>query len=218
VTAGPTREALDAVRFLTNASTGRMGWEIAREARRRGARTTLLLGPSTLPDPAGVRTVRVVSTAELLREARRRAPGSDLVVFAAAPADWRPARARRGKPPREGGSIRLVLRPTPDIAATLVRSKGARVHVGFALEVGGGERRARAKLLRKGFDAVVLNGPENLGAGGGAVWWIPAKGPASRLPSSSKRLLARRILDRAVALLAPARAATRRGGGSSGRR
>ena len=131
VTAGPTREHLDAVRFLTNASTGRMGHEIAREARRRGARVTLILGPCDLPPLEGVETVPVVSTEDLLREARQAAKDADLVVFAAAPADWRPLRRRRGKPPREGDDVTLQLRATVDVAQSLRARKGDRVHVGF---------------------------------------------------------------------------------------
>src|SRR6188508_326486 len=109
VTAGPTREHLDDVRFLSNASTGRMGWEIAAEARRRGAEATLVLGPTHLPDPDGVRTVRIVTTDELLAATRKAAADADLVVFAAAPADWKPAVRRKGKPPREALDAMLWL-------------------------------------------------------------------------------------------------------------
>jgi phosphopantothenoylcysteine decarboxylase/phosphopantothenate--cysteine ligase len=202
VTAGPTREHLDDVRFLSNASTGRMGWEIAALAARRGARVTLVLGPTHLPDAPGTETVRVVTTEDLLRATRAAAEGADLVVFAAAPADWRPATRRKGKPPREAGDAMLWLKPTVDVAAALGVTKGSRTHVGFALEVTvEGERRAREKLRRKQLDAVVLNGPENFGEGGGDVSWIPASGEASALPGGSKRALARAILDRATALV-----------------
>jgi phosphopantothenoylcysteine decarboxylase/phosphopantothenate--cysteine ligase len=200
VTAGPTREHLDDVRFLSNASTGAMGWEIAADLARRGARVTLVLGPTHLPDPPGIRTVRVVSTEDLLAATRKAASGADLVLFAAAPADWRPAVRRKGKPPRDAGDAMLWLKPTVDVAAALGGRKGSRVHVGFALEVSGGERRAREKLRRKQFDAVVLNSPDNFGAGGGRVSWIPREGEAERLPSGPKERLARAIVDRALAL------------------
>ena len=124
VTAGPTREHLDDVRFLSNGSTGRMGIELAREARRRGARVVLLLGPTDLKPPPGVRTQRVVSTADLLRAARAAAPAADVIVFAAAPADWAPARRLRGKPSKHARGGRLSLVETPDVAATLSRTKG----------------------------------------------------------------------------------------------
>ena len=201
VTAGPTREHLDDVRFLSNASTGRMGHAIAQEARRRGAEVTLILGPSTLPRLEGVHTVDVVSTSDLLKATREAVKGADLVVFAAAPSDFRPIRRRRGKPPREDGDMELTLRPTPDVARSLARRKGHRVHVGFALEVAGGEHRARLKLARKGFEAIVLNGIENLGEGGGDIRWIPREGAAEPLPSTSKRATARAIVARCWSLL-----------------
>jgi phosphopantothenoylcysteine decarboxylase/phosphopantothenate--cysteine ligase len=201
VTAGPTREHLDDVRFLSNASSGLMGWEIARLAARRGARVTLVLGPTHLPDPKGVETTRIESTEELLRATRDAVHDADLVIFAAAPADWRPAQRRRGKPSRAAGDAMLWLRPTVDVAAALGAKKGKRIHVGFALEVSGGERRARQKLRRKHFDAVVLNSPQNFGAGGGAAVWIPREGSTEALATTDKATLAKAILDRSVALL-----------------
>lgn len=201
VTAGPTREYLDDVRFLSNASTGRMGHAIAREAARRGARVTLVLGPSDLPRLDGVRTVDVTTTQDLMKATREAVKGTDLVLFAAAPSDWRPARRRRGKPPREGGTLEVSLRATPDVARTLGRTKGKRVHVGFALEVDGDEQRARSKMAQKHLDAIVLNGLENLGRGGGAICWIPREGDAQPLPSSSKAATARAIVARAWRLV-----------------
>ena len=201
ITAGPTREHLDDIRFLSNASTGRMGYELARSARRRGATVILVLGPTALPPLEGIRTVDVTSTDDLLRATRAAAQDADLVIFAAAPADWKPANRRRGKPKREGGDVHLTLRSTPDVAATLGRRKQGRVHVGFALEVAGGPARARRKLARKNLDAIVLNSPANLGAGGGDATWIPADGASEPLPTDSKARMARAVLDRAAALL-----------------
>ncbi|MDJ0974575.1 MAG: phosphopantothenoylcysteine decarboxylase [Planctomycetota bacterium] len=206
VTAGPTREHLDDVRFLSNASTGRMGIELARVARARGARVTLVLGPTTLTAPAGVEVVPVVSTDDLLRATRAAVKGADLVLFAAAPSDYRPGRRRRGKPAREGGALTLRLEPTPDVAATLGARKGRRVHVGFALEVTGGPARARRKLERKHLDAIVLNSPANFGKGGGAASWIDEGGKRERLPTASKRTLAGAILTRCLALVRSLRA------------
>lgn len=201
VTAGPTREYLDDVRFLSNASTGRMGWELARVAARGGHDVTLVLGPTGLPALDAVRTIHVVSTREMLaatRDAVRRSV--DLVLFAAAPSDWTPRRRRRGKPAREGGAFSLDLVPTPDIALALARGKGARTHVGFALEVHGGEARARAKMARKRFEAIVLNSPANFGSGGGDVRWIEGAAAPAPLVSTSKARLAGEILRRAVRL------------------
>ncbi len=208
VTAGPTREHLDDVRFLSNGSSGRLGIAVADQARRRGARVTLLLGPVALPPPRGVRTVHVVSTDDLLRAARRETRAAAAVVFAAAPADWRPARRRRGKPGKGVGGQVLRLVATPDVAATLGRRKGGRVHVGFALESGrGGLARARAKLERKRFDAVVWNTPENVGAGGGPARWLTPDGGERALPTRPKAALARAVVAGLEGLLRAAKAA-----------
>lgn len=205
VTAGPTREPIDDVRFLSNASTGRMGAELAREARRRGARVTLVAGPCDLPPLPGVVVVRVETAREMLAATRRAARGCALAVFAAAPADVRPARRLPGKARKAALPRSLPLTINPDVAATLGRSKGRRVHVGFALEVGDGRARAREKLRAKRFDAVVLNGPENVGRGGGVASWIVEGAPPERLPTGDKAATARAILDRAEPLLARAR-------------
>jgi phosphopantothenoylcysteine decarboxylase/phosphopantothenate--cysteine ligase len=153
-----------------------------------------------------VRTVPVVSTRDLLAAARRAVRGADLVVFAAAPADWRPATRARGKLKKDGTGRDLVLRlvENPDVAATLGRRKGRRVHVGFALEVQRPFAHARSKLARKGFDAIVLNGPRNVGRGGGDVWWIVPGGEPAALPSGDKRATARAIYARCASLLARA--------------
>lgn len=214
ITAGPTREHLDDVRFLSNGSTGRLGLALAAAARRAGLDVTLLLGPVEAAPPAGVRVVPVVSTADLLRAAERAAPAVDAIVFAAAPADWRPARRRAGKPAKGDGPRTLRLLPTPDVAAALARTKGRRVHVGFALESAAlpaarAVARARAKLRRKRFDAIVLNTPANLGRGGGYAAWVGAQAAPAPLPTRSKDALAHAVLRRLLALLAPAEGASR---------
>jgi phosphopantothenoylcysteine decarboxylase/phosphopantothenate--cysteine ligase len=177
-----------------------MGHAIAREAARRGARVTLLLGPSQLPRLPSVETIDVVSTRDLLRAAQDAARDADLVIFAAAPSDWRPARRRRGKPKREAGEIDVRLVPTEDVARTLGRRKGGRIHVGFALQVSHGLRRAREKLHAKHLDAIVLNTPANFDRGGGPIHWVLAEGDPEPLPSSSKTATARAIVTRALRL------------------
>ncbi|MGE0192713.1 MAG: phosphopantothenoylcysteine decarboxylase [Planctomycetota bacterium] len=203
VTAGPTREHLDDIRFLTNASTGRMGIEVARAAARRGAHVVLVLGPTYLAPPSGVETVRITSVRDLLKATRAAAAGADVVVFTAAPSDWRPRTRQRGKPPRAGDGFDLPLEATEDVAATLGQRKGQRVHIGFALEVAAGTDRARAKLATKRFDAIVLNGPENFGAGGGEALWIPAEGKPTPLPTSTKARLASALVTRTARLVVP---------------
>ena len=203
ITSGPTREHLDDIRFLSNASTGRMGHELARLAARRGARVVLVQGPCALPDLKGVETVPITSTADLLAATTTHAKAADVVIFAAAPSDFRPRRRRKGKPGREATkAMTLDLVSTPDVAARVGRGKGDRVHVGFALEVGGGEERARGKLKRKRLDAIVLNGPANFGGGGGEAHWLPKGADAEPLPTATKARLAKAILDRVERLLA----------------
>jgi phosphopantothenoylcysteine decarboxylase/phosphopantothenate--cysteine ligase len=137
----------------------------------------------------------VTTTDEMLVATRRAVRGADLVFFAAAPADWKPARRTPGKAPKGGAHV-LRLVPTPDVAALLGRSKGRRVHVGFALEVGsGGDARARKKLFAKRFDAIVLNSPANLGRGGGRAAWLAQGRTAVSLTTSSKSGLARRLVS-----------------------
>ncbi len=202
VTSGPTREHLDDVRFLSNASTGRMGHALARLAARRGAHVTLVQGPCELPELKAVTTIPVVSTKDLLTATRAAVEHADLVIFAAAPSDFRPRRRQKGKPGREAtGAMTLDLVATPDVAKTLGRGKGARIHVGFALEVGGGEARARRKMARKGLDAIVLNSPANFGAGGGQATWLGKDGSTLALANASKAGLARAVLDRALRLV-----------------
>lgn len=202
VTAGPTREPLDDVRYLTNASTGRMGIELAREARRRGARVTLVLGPTSEAPSRGVDVVRVETCRDMLTATRRAAHGADVLVFAAAPADWRPAVRAKGKLKKDGsGRPRgLTLVENPDIAATLGRTKGRRLHVGFALEVQRPFFFARRKLEKKRFDAIVLNSPANVGRGGGAVYWMVAGADPVPLAARDKRAVAKAIVARALAL------------------
>ncbi|MFM8385281.1 MAG: phosphopantothenoylcysteine decarboxylase [Planctomycetia bacterium] len=210
VTAGPTREHLDDVRFLSNGASGRLGILLARAAQRRGWRVRLVLGPTGLVPPPGVSVTHVTSAAEMLRAARAAARGADLAIFSAAPADWRPRHRVAGKPPKGKGPARLDMLPTPDIAAELGRRKGRRLHVGFALETGmEALPRALGKLVRKRFDAIVLNTPSNLGRGGGLALWIQPQALGTRLPVADvaplptlpKARLATKILARAEALV-----------------
>lgn len=193
VTAGPTREHLDPVRYLTNESSGRMGFEIAAAAARAGAKVTLVAGPVHLATPSGVERIDVVSARQMQAAARRAFRRADALFMCAAVADWRPLRKRSGKWRKEGESkdsaiIRLV--PNPDILAGLGRSKGARLVVGFALETGAGEARARAKLRRKGADYVVLNDERALGAARTTVTILGSDGTRRVLRDRTKRAVA----------------------------
>jgi phosphopantothenoylcysteine decarboxylase/phosphopantothenate--cysteine ligase len=167
VTAGPTWEPIDAVRFVGNRSTGRMGFAVAREAFGRGADVTLVVGPGTVEPPDGPRVVRVATAEEMRMAVLEAAEDADGVIMAAAVADFRPRQAAPSKLKKVGGPPRLELVPTPDILAELGRMKGDRVLVGFAAETEDVETAGRAKLVAKGLDLLVANevGREGTGFG-----------------------------------------------------
>jgi phosphopantothenoylcysteine decarboxylase/phosphopantothenate--cysteine ligase len=167
VTAGPTWEPIDAVRFVGNRSTGRMGFAVAREAFGRGADVTLVVGPGTVEPPDGPRVVRVATAEEMRLAVLEAAEDADGVVMAAAVADFRPREAVPGKLKKEEGPPRLELVSTPDILAELGQMKGDRVLVGFAAETEDVETAGRAKLVAKGLDLLVANevGREGTGFG-----------------------------------------------------
>jgi phosphopantothenoylcysteine decarboxylase/phosphopantothenate--cysteine ligase len=157
VTAGPTHEPIDPVRFLGNRSSGKMGFALAREAARRGAAVTLVTGPTHLPDPPAIEVVRV-ETAEEMRDAvLDRFDGTDAVVKAAAVADWRPKARAEGKLKKEEGAPEIHLEPTPDILRELGERKGDTVLVGFAAETADLAAAGRAKLREKHLDLIVVN-------------------------------------------------------------
>lgn len=210
VTAGPTREHVDPVRYLTNESSGRMGFELAAAAARAGDQVTLVAGPVHLPTPAGVTRIDVVSAREMLAATRRAFREADVLFMCAAVADWRPSRKRAGKwrkekESKEVATIRLVR--NPDILATLSGRKGRRLVVGFALETGRGEARARAKLRRKGADYIVLNDARALGAARTSVTILGRDRSRRQLTGRSKRSVAEAL----VRLPAPAVARARSG-------
>lgn len=157
VTAGPTHEPVDPVRFLGNRSSGRMGFALAAEAARRGARVVLVAGPVALATPPGVLRVDVVTAREMERAVHEHAPGADLVVMTAAVADYRPSDPAATKIKKERGLAAIELAENPDILAGLRRVAPGAVLVGFAAETDDLEKNARAKLARKGADFLVAN-------------------------------------------------------------
>ena len=202
VSAGPTREHLDPVRFLSNPSSGKMGYAVAAAAKRRGARTMLVSGPTSLSDPAGVEVVRVESATQMQRALSDRIADADILVMAAAVADWQAARPQRTKQKKTGSTQLLELVRTPDILEQLAERKGERVFVGFAVESAEGPARAADKARRKRLDFVCLN---TLTPGGGPfgrddnrVIIVTPDGAAHELPLMSKRALADEILTRAL--------------------
>jgi phosphopantothenoylcysteine decarboxylase/phosphopantothenate--cysteine ligase len=187
VTAGPTHEYWDAVRYLGNASSGRMGMAVADAAARRGHRVILVLGPTALPPPRGVRLIRVVSARQMRTAVNRAFRSADAVVMAAAVADYRPAGRIRGKLRRTPGRTRIALRPNPDILAGLGRRKGRRRLIGFALQAGPGRREALDKLRRKNLDWCVLDHPGAIGADRATVTLLDRAGSARTWRNLPKR-------------------------------
>ncbi len=207
ILSGPTREHLDPVRFIGNASSGRMGAALAEEAARRGAAVVFVTGPvdpARLPRNPGIETVPVVSAREMLAAAEARQADADLAIFAAAVSDYAPERTAATKAPKQAQPAPLPLAPTPDIAATLGATRPTgRLAVGFALETDGGEARALRKLEAKRLNAIVLNGPESMGADAAAFAFRDDRADAFEDWGVLKKpACARRILDWAARRLA----------------
>jgi phosphopantothenoylcysteine decarboxylase/phosphopantothenate--cysteine ligase len=201
ITAGPTYEDLDPVRFLGNRSTGRMGYALAAEARRRGAAVTLVSGPVHLPCPSGVELVEVRSATEMHEAVMSRFEQFDVVIMAAAVADYRP-KGRSTQKIKKSGNISLELVRNPDILADVgaKRTQQPRVLVGFALETENLEQAAREKLRRKAADLIVANeAVHGLGGDSNRATLIDAKS-ATPLPEMTKQALANQILDSVRAL------------------
>ncbi|MFC8619327.1 bifunctional phosphopantothenoylcysteine decarboxylase/phosphopantothenate--cysteine ligase CoaBC [Micromonospora purpureochromogenes] len=208
VTAGGTREPLDPVRFLGNRSSGKQGYAFARAAVARGARVTLVAANVALPDPAGVDLVRVGTTEELRKATLEAAADADVVVMAAAPADFRPATYAPGKIKKseDGSAPTIALVTNPDIAAELGRQRRPeQLLVVFAAETGDAEANGRAKLARKRADLIVINevGVDKVfGAETNAATVVGADGSVTTLPEQSKEDLADRVWDLVVTRLA----------------
>jgi phosphopantothenoylcysteine decarboxylase/phosphopantothenate--cysteine ligase len=193
ITAGPTREWLDDVRFISNPSSGRMGFACAAEARRRGHRVVLVCGPTPIRPPAGA--IRVETTAQMLAAVRRRFAACDALIMTAAVADFAPVRRTPGKIKKGRGLRPLRLKPTPDILARLARRKGHRIFVGFAVESRDLRRNALRKMAQKRMDFIVVNRPSAMGAERADVTFLWPDGRRRILRRAPKPAIARRILD-----------------------
>ena len=206
VTAGPTREELDPMRFLSNHSSGKMGYAIARAAAERGAKVHLVAGPTALPTPSGVELRRVASALDMHAAVMALAPACSIIVKAAAVADYRPSR-RQAQKIKKGGEAHLTLEleRNPDILAELGRLPGKRLLVGFAAETERLLEHARRKLQEKNLDLIVANDLTAEGAGFAVdtnlVQLIYRDGTVEDLPQMSKDQLARQLLDRIAARL-----------------
>ncbi len=205
VTAGPSREALDPVRYISNRSSGKMGYAIAQAAQKRGAEVTLLSGPVAIEAPQGVKLVPFTTTQELFDRASELAQEQDLLIQAAAPADYRAKEIAPQKIKKQGGEpMTFTLVENPDVAATLGKAKrSGQVFVGFAAETNDVLAHARDKLARKNLDMIVANDVTRPGAGFDVdtnIVTLITKDGQEALPMMSKAEVAQRILDRALAL------------------
>ena len=205
VTAGATRERLDPVRFLTNDSSGKMGFALAEAARDRGADVTVVKAFTTAPFPTGVREVRVESTQDLLEAMKIEAPGQDIIIQAAAPADYRPVDVLGTKiKKQEGQELTLRLTETPDVAKAVgLMKREGQIIVGFAAETDHLEEHAKGKLKRKNLDLIVANDVTREGAGFGVdtnIATLITKDGSEERPLQSKRALAEDILEKILEL------------------
>ncbi len=205
VTAGPTREEIDPVRFISNRSSGKMGYAIAEAALDRGAEVTLLSGPTAIKPPAGAEVVRVETTGDLYREVLSRAKDADILIQAAAPADYTPVeRAPRKIKKADGEGLEISLKETPDVArAAGENKKSGQVFVGFAAETDNGMENARKKLSKKNLDMIALNDVSRKDAGfdvdDNCITMITPE-DVTELPLMSKKAAAEKLVDRAYSL------------------
>ncbi len=204
VTAGPTREPIDPVRFVTNRSSGRMGYAVAEAASARGAEVMLVSGPVSIDPPSGVDVVRVETAAEMAAATLERVDWSTMIVKSAAVADYRPVSVADRKIKKAGDSMTIEMEKTEDILSAIGARKGDRVLVGFAAETDDLVENARKKLESKNADLIVANDVTREGAGfdlgTNIAVLVGRDGRADELPMMSKRQLADRILDAALAV------------------
>ena len=205
VTAGPTREAIDPVRFISNRSSGKMGFAVAASARRRGASVVLVAGPTAVEPPPGVEYVSVTTAAEMREAVMSREPWASVVVMTAAVADYRAANPARQKIKKRDGTLALTLEQTSDILAEVgARRRVDRLLVGFAAETEHGIEHARRKLREKQLDLIVLNDVSQADAGfdvdTNRVWLIGAEGEAEGWPLLDKEEVADRLMNEIAAM------------------
>lgn len=195
VTAGPTREYFDTVRFISNPSTGKMGYAIAIELALRGHDVVLISGPVNLPPPEHVEVIHVESAEEMFQASTSIFETCHAAVMTAAVCDYRPARRLDHKLKKQNRPREIRLKPTRDILAHLGRVKGGRVLVGFAMEDHDHRNSAERKLRRKNCDAIVLNGIDNVGSDRASVEILRISSGWSKTFSGTKRRVARVVAD-----------------------
>lgn len=198
VTAGPTHEPIDPVRFISNRSSGKMGYAVARSAVRRGHEVVLVSGPVGLAPVENADMIRVTTAEQMLAAVRNRVGWCDALIMAAAVADWRPRHVEQNKIKKRGAPITLQLEPAPDILLSVLPVKGGRIFVGFAAETENVEKEAARKLADKGLDLIVANDVGQPDSGfevdTNRVTLISADGRLEALPLMSKDKVADRIV------------------------
>lgn len=206
VTAGPSREAIDPVRYISNHSSGKMGFAIASAAVAAGAQVTLVTGPTSLTPPPGAKVMQITTTEELSKAVRAEFGQADCLIMAAAPADYRPVDAGQEKIRRGAAPLELKLQPTPDILRSVAETKRPeQVVVGFALETGDGLASAQRKLREKHLDLIVLNetGPGRaFDSDTNEITLVTPDMQTEAWPQASKSELARRLIERIAQILA----------------
>ncbi|MHB9156017.1 MAG: phosphopantothenoylcysteine decarboxylase domain-containing protein [Endomicrobiales bacterium] len=202
ITAGPTREYLDPVRFLSNASSGRMGYALAAAARRRGHRVILVSGPAEPAPPKGITFVPVTSARDMLRKVEENFSAADIVIGAAAVSDYRPGRTQAHKIKKKARSLTLTLTlvQNPDILAWAGKRKKKKILAGFALESDDLLENARKKMSGKNLDLIVANSPSAIGGRSASVWLLRPEGAAVSLKNRAKSFLAERIINETIGI------------------
>lgn len=198
VTAGPTREYIDPVRYISNDSSGRMGFELAAAARAAGAEVSLISGPVDLSTPVGVKRIDVVSAGEMLRTVKKMQSKADIIIMAAAVADWQASRVQKEKIKKRVGqdTLTLKLKKTPDILAGICRSKKTeQIIVGFALETTSLLKNAKKKLVKKGCDYIVANLSSTIGSATTACYILSRDEDVKKIPRGGKKIVAKKILS-----------------------
>lgn len=199
VTAGPTREPLDPVRFLSNRSSGKMGYALAQAAIQRGHNAVLVSGPTSLDAPANARLIRVETAEQMLEAVQASVEWCDVLIMAAAVCDWRPANPSDSKLKKHSMPAILPLESTPDILKSLKEKKEHRVYIGFAAETENVINEARRKLVEKGLDLIVANDVSRPGAGfetdTNIATLVSAPDVVTEFPLLTKKALAERILE-----------------------
>ena len=199
VTAGPTREPIDPVRFVSNRSSGKMGYAVAEAALRAGHRVRLVTGPAAIAPPAGAKVARVETAEEMVAAVERHLDWCDVLVMAAAVADWRPKNPARQKLKKSGGPPRIEWEPTPDVLRAVAgRKKPTQVFCGFAAETERVAAEAKRKLRAKNLDAIAANDVSKRGLGfeadRNALTIFCASGRTVRVPAATKRACAKALV------------------------